>query len=316
METNGSDLPAILAGARPDGDLTTAARVVPRAVWVCGSAASGKSEIGRSAILPLGFELIDTDLVFEELLREHGLSAEIAAPTAEEKARARRGAAATRLAQRLVKEQGETIEPPRLIELLDEATEEGDLEPQAARELIAAMRARLGEEAVSSEAFQKAVWPRMKDWQDPRDYLEDKPHPTRDHLLVVAREITRRALVEGRRKRRNLLIVETGGQTGKTLNARKSLESEGYETFLIWVWLRSLEDACRRNRARGLAGGRCLAAEILERSFTVAEKAREKLVEAFQPFVLMIDNAEDGTGPLGDRIREVHAAIDRWMMAG
>jgi predicted ABC-type ATPase len=239
----------------------------PRAVWACGCAASGKTEIGRSAVLPLGFALIDTDQVFEELLRRHRLSFQIPAPTAEEQALVRRGAAAGRTAQRLAVERGE----------------------------------------------EKAIWPKMADLIDPLDYLEDKETLTQDHLYVVAREITRRALVKSREERRNLLIVETGGQTGKTLNTRKLLGQMGYETFLVWVELSSLDDALRRNRARGAAGGRCLPAEIVERSFTAARKAREKLIEAFQPCVLTIDNSEDGEAPLGNRIEEVREAIRTWL---
>lgn len=289
------------------------ARTGPRAVWVCGCAASGKTEIGRSAVLPLGFELIDTDRVFEELLRRYGLSLEIPAPTAEEQELARRGAAARRIAQRLAGEQGDRVDPRRLIERLAAAAGEGSLAREEAGLLAETVRTRLGAGAVTRESLQKTLWPRMMDWADPLDYLADKQPPTRDHLQAVAREITRRSLVEGGEARKNLLIVETGGQTGKTLNTRNVLALAGYETFLVWVDLRSLDDALRRNRARGAAGGRCLPAEIVERSFRVAREARRKLIEAFQPSVLAIDNSEEGEAPLGDRIREVRAAVGAWL---
>jgi predicted ABC-type ATPase len=228
-------------------------------VWVCGCVASGKTAIGEAAILPLGFALIDTDAVFEDLLRKYGLSSEIPAPTAEEKELARRAAAARRM------------------------------------------------------ALKQDLWPKMTDWPDPLDYLADKQPLTHGHLQAVAREITRRALAEGRKERNNLLVVETGGHTGKILNTRQALQREGYETFLVWVGLRSLDDALRRNRARGLAGGRCLHSEITQRSFTVAQEARDKLVETFEPSMLMIDNSEDGEERLGGRISDVKAAICEWM---
>jgi hypothetical protein len=289
------------------------ARNCPRAVWVCGCAASGKTEIGRSVVLPLDFVLIDTDQVFEELLWRHRLSFQIPAPTAEEQERVRRGAAARRIAQRLAGEQGESVDPRRLVDRLAAAVGEGSLEREDAELLAAAVRTKVGTRAVSQESFQRAIWPKMTDWTDPLDYLEDKQPLTQDHLYAVAREITRRSLVAGREEGKGLLIVETGGQTGKTLNTRNLLELVGYETFLVWVGLRSLDDALRRNRARGVAGGRCLPAEIVQRSFTVACKAREKLIAAFQPSVLAIDNSADGEAPLGDRIREVRAAIDAWL---
>ncbi|HEY7215564.1 MAG TPA: hypothetical protein VIC28_13120 [Thermoanaerobaculia bacterium] len=224
-------------------------------MWVCGCPASGKTAIAEAAILPLGFELIDSDAVFEHLLRQYGLSAEIQAPTAADKELARRAAAARRSGQ----------------------------------------------------------GPKMADWGDPLDYLADKQPPTHGHLYAVAREITRRALVTGREERKSLLIVETGGQADKTLKTNQTLKLAGYKTFLIWVSLRSLEDALRRNYARKAAGGRRLHAAIVERSFTVAQEVRGRLVDAFEPAVFAVDNSEDGGGSLGDRIREVRAVIGDWM---
>jgi len=281
-------------------------------VWVCGCAASGKSRIGASAILPLGFELIDTDKIFDKLLREYRLSLEIPAPTPEEKESGRRRAVAKRIAQRLVGEQGATIDPQRLVERLTEAASEGSLEREYAESLAVAVCTKLGAAPVSEETFQRAVWPKMIDWTDPLDYLEDKA-VTQDHLQVVAREITRRALVQAQKERKNLLIVATGGETGKILKMRMMLMLEGYETFLVWVNLRCLDDALRRNWARGLTGERCLHTEIIERSFRVAQKNRAKLIEAFQPSVLAIDNSEDGEAPLGNRLEEVREAIGAWL---
>ena len=46
------------------------------AIWVCGPPATGKNSICEPAILPLDYELIDVDKIYEELLKKYKLNFE------------------------------------------------------------------------------------------------------------------------------------------------------------------------------------------------------------------------------------------------
>lgn len=285
------------------------------AVWFCGSPACGKSRIGEQAVLPLGFELIDTDAVYEDLAQRYRLGLEIVPPSAAEKRRFQVLAAARRTARSVVEESAAEgrIVLGRLVERLERSAGEGRLERQYCSDLVARIHERLGSGTVTAESFHLSIWPRMADLGDPLDYLEEPEEVTQERLRVVAREIARRRLIEARAGRRDLLLIETGGQTGRLLNLKTDLEAEGYGTFLVWVFVASLETALRRNRQRGDRGGRCLSDEIVERSFAIARRSRERLLPAFAGASLEIDNSRDGERHLGERVRQVRSAVAGWM---
>lgn len=285
------------------------------AVWVCGTPATGKSRIAEGALLPLGFELIDSDSVFDHLAPAYDLGTEVPVPGDEEREHYRRLAASGRIASRLADSTAAEgrIGVDAFSRALEQAAEDGLLEGKYALELGRTARLRLGTGPVEVRWLRQALWPRMADWRDPLDYLSSQETVTHEHLRVVARELTRRRLVAARAERLPLLLVETGGQTAKLLRLRQDLENDGYRTYLIWVTLRRLEDALRRNRLRRGEGSRSLGDEVIAHSFAVARASRERLVEAFGGSHLELDNSEDGQAPLRRNIGRARVVIGEWL---
>ena len=156
----------------------------------------------------------------------------------------------------------------------------------------------------------------MRDWEEPRDYLADKRPVRRNHLKAVARELARRRYVELSARRADLLLVETGGETARLLRRKRALEEDGYGTLLIWIEMRSLAEARRRNRARRCSGGRSLPEDVLVHSFEVARRTRRLLFQDFQPHVEEFDNSERGKGALRDHVARVRAAVEDWLSDG
>jgi predicted ABC-type ATPase len=285
----------------------------PDAVWVCGAAASGKSRIAEGAVLPLGFELLDVDTHYERLAASHQGGSVSEAP--EDRGRVRSGAKTRRAAERLAVRlsSGGWIDPRAFAEELEAEVELGVLEAGEARRLADESRKRFGEEPVAGRVFRSALWPKMADLADPEEYLQGRPTVTRQHLLVVARELVRRQIERARSGGRNLLFVETGGQTGRLLRRRRELRADGYGTFLVWVSISSPTLARRRNALRRRAGGRALPEAAIVRSFAVAERVQERLVEAFSPDVLEIDNSPEGEEALRRAVRRVRRHLGAWI---
>ncbi len=284
------------------------------AVWACGAPATGKSRICESAVLPLGFELIDVDETYENLLLKYKLNFNQITENSGTREHTKAIRYARRLAERLSKEAGSdgVVEPDAFIANLDEAARTSKLRRDSARLLIDLVRSRAYTGPIPSDSFRKAVFPLMSDLDDPLDFLDDKEPVTRDDILAVAREITRRRIDDNRGDGKDLLIVETGGQTGKLLNLKAALEAEGYQTFLLWFYLERVEDAQRRNDTRKTSGGHHLEAAIIQRSFEVASRTRDRLIGEFLPNALEIDNTPEGDPYIRARIKEVNSIVRQW----
>ncbi len=285
------------------------------AIWACGAAAAGKSCISEAAVLPLGFELIDADQTYEVLLKKYKLSRDDIIENGESREYTKALRYARRLADRLSKKEGAKgrVDAHEFIAGLTQAVREIKLGDEYARQLIDIVQAKAGKISMPVDSFRKAVFPLMSDWDDPLDYLKDKKPVTRGHVLAVAREMTRRSTANSRNDKMNLLFVETGGQTGRLVNMKKALETEGYHTFLLWFYLDSVDDVLRRNEIRSASGGRRLNTDIIQRSFQVAERAREQLVKEFHPNAIEVDNNQDGNQYIQSKIAEIRTVIDQWM---
>ena len=287
----------------------------PCAIWVCGAAASGKSRIAEAAILPLGFELVDVDQWYEDLARRHGLRPDRVEPSGEEKEREKAARRSRARAERLFQgvSSGGWTDPVAFLETLRAAVAEGEIDSRTARDLAAEVRTKVGVEPVPSEALRQALWPRMADWADPLDALRERAELSLEYVLAVARELARRSIATARAERKDLLFVETGGQTGKVLKLKEALEEEGYRTFLVWVAVRTSEIARRRDAARRTSGGRGLDPAILDRTFAIAERSRPLLTAAFNPDFIEIDNSDEGEASLEKALLEARGRARRWM---
>jgi predicted ABC-type ATPase len=287
----------------------------PLAVWACGAGASGKSRICESAILPLGFELIDVDNLYEKLLRQYHLGTDIPDSSPEEKEEYRAEFTARCETERAIYKRG----PERLFDhraFLDQLTEkagERGTNERYLQLLAEKIRTKLGNELVSGETFLEVIFPEMGDWADPMDYLKEQERVTPTKLLMVAKEITQRRIERCSAEQRNLLIVETGTLFGKLIDTKERLEEERYRTFLVWLKLESEMDALRRNEMRRAAGGRGLSNQIIRRTFEMAGLAYEILLQKFAPHTTEIDNTPEGEAQMHARVTEVRRAVSQWM---
>lgn len=285
------------------------------ALWACGAAATGKSCICEAAVLPLDFVLIDVDQTYDELLKKYELSWNDIIENGENREYTKTLRYARRLAERLTGEEDANglVDPHKFIASLTQAVRDNRIKDDYAGQFIDIVQTKIGKVSMPGDSFRKIVFPMMSDWDDPLDYLKDKNPVTRGHVLAVARELTRRRLVSSRNHKKNLLFVETGGQTGRLINLKKALETEGYHTFLLWFYLESVKNARRRNETRGASGGRSLKTEIIQRSFQVAKHARDQLVREFQPNTFEIDNTREGNEYIQAKIEQVRAIVQQWM---
>lgn len=289
------------------------------AVWVCGGAVTGKSSIASAALVGLGFRLIDVDEPFEELLAQYGLSPEgcgqgVHGYDGRVKQAVRR--VGEGLVAELAEAGGGVVAPEAFVTGLKTAVAAGRLDSYYARRLADLVRERVGGEPVPARDFRRAVLPRMSDWEDPRDYLASQDEVTVGHLWAVAEELTRRTLRAGRSAREDLLLVETGGRSGNLLRRKGTLEGEGYRTFLVWVSVARAADAVRRNQTRGAMGGRLLDSGDVRSSFRAAQRAYRRLLPAFEPHVLEIDNSREGPEAIEDHARRVRRHVRAWLAAG
>ncbi len=285
------------------------------ALWACGAAATGKSRICEAAVLPLGFELIDVDQTYEVLLKKYKLSWDDIIENGESREYTKALQYARRLAERLTKEEDAKglVDPHKFIASLTQAARDSKIRDDYAGQLIDIVKTKVGKVSMPGDSFRKVVFPMMSDWDDPLDYLKDKKPVVRGHVLAAAREMTRRLTVSSRKDKKNLLFVETGGQTGRLVNMKQALEAEGYRTFLLWFYLQSVDDALRRNEARSASGGRSLGAEVIQRSFQVSQRSRDQLVSEFQPNAVEIDNTREGNEYIQSKIKEVRSIVRQWM---
>jgi hypothetical protein len=283
------------------------------AIWACGAPASGKSRICEAAVIPMGFELIDVDKTYEELLIKYKLSCDHI--TDEENSEPTKAIQYTRrMAEKLAKEESNNglVDPDMFIARMKQAVHAGKLKEDFADPLADKIRRKVNE-PIPCDSFLKAFFPKMCDYDDPLDYLKNKKPVNHAHILAVAREITRRHIINSRNNRGNLLFVETGGQTGRLINMKKALTAEGYRTFLLWIYVKDLNELIRRNNARKTLGGRGLDLAIIKHSFQVALRTREKLLIEFHPNAAEIDNEQNGTEYILARIKEIQSIVRKWM---
>lgn len=267
----------------------------------------------------LGFRLIDVDEPFEELLAHYGRSPG-AHGSGVHRHDDRLRQAVRRLGEGMVEELAEAaggeVAPEAFVAGLRTAVTAGKLDSYYARRLTERVRERVGNAPMAAQAFRRAVLPRMSDWEDPRDYLASQDEVTAGHLWAVAEELTRRTFQAARAAREDLLLVETGGRSGTLLRRKGTLEAEGYRTFLVWVSVARAADAVRRNQIRGAAGGRLLDPNDLRTSFRAAQRAYRRLLPAFEPHVLAIDNQREAPEAVEDHARRVRRHVQAWLEAG
>lgn len=283
------------------------------AIWACGAPASGKSRICEPAVVPMGFELIDVDKTYEELLIKYKLSCDNITDD-ENRDPTKAIQYSRRMAEKLAREESANglVDPNMFITRLRQVVQAGKLKEDFAEQLADKIRRKINE-PIPCDSFRKSFLPKMSDYGDPLDYLKNKKPVTHAPILAVAREITRRHIINSRNNRKNLLFVETGGQTGRLINMKKTLTAEGYRTFLLWIHVKDLNELIRRNNARKTLGGRCLDLAIIQHSFQVALRTREKLLTEFHPNAAEIDNEQNGAEYIRARIKEIQSIVRKWM---
>jgi len=220
------------------------------------------------------------------------------------------------LVAELAEAAGGVVAPEGFVAGLKTAVTAGKLDSYYARRLTELVRERVGEEPMAARDFRRAVLPRMSDWEDPRDSLASLDSVTAGHLWAVAEELTRRTFRAARAAREDLLLVETGGRSGTLLRRKCTLEGEGYRTFLVWVSVARAADAVRRNRTRDATGDRQLDPGDVRSSFRAAQRAYRRLLPAFEPDVLEIDNSREAPGAVEDHARRVRRHLQAWLAAG
>lgn len=283
----------------------------PSALWICGSAASGKSRIADAVLRPFGFDVLDVDAHYERLATEYRdrLGPERTFDNYDRRAVAR----FDRVAQRLVAKLASSgrIETREFIEHLMAEGAIGGVDTGAAARVSAEVRERIGERLVDTRTLHAVLWPRMDDFADPKEYLNGRRIVTRQ-LLVVARELLKRQIQRARAAKRNIARVETGGQLRHLLRCREELQADGYRALLVWVALSSEELAQRRNALRGDTGGRALPAALIARSFVIAQRVRPLPLATFSPDVIELDNSEEGETALCRVSRQLKQRFSAW----
>ncbi len=287
----------------------------PLAVWACGSAASGKSSIAGSALSHLGFESVDRDSIYQELLKKYNLDCTSPEINPKEKERLHAEHITRQTAEAILAEPDSkgAIDPKVFIVRLSKGLHENNLSLKFVLEMEKTIRQKLGMNPVEGEAFLTSICPEINRRQDPEDDLAERQVITPFHVLTVAREIARRKICETKKKRGNILVIERGVIISEVLEIKRHLESEGYRTFLLWFELNSIELAVERNLGHAISGGRRDIQKIIGRSFQMTLLARELLIAQFNPHTAKIDNTPSGDQHIERHISQTTTLIQNWM---
>ena len=206
----------------------------PYAVWACGPASSGKSTIAAAAVQPLGFECTDLDETFERLLQKYELVNSIPDISPKEKERLHAEHISRQMAEAIISdpEFDGHIDPKVFIVRLSKELHENNLSLKFVLELEKFTREKVGMKPVEGELFLKEICPRMGDWEHPEEFLSERPVINPFHILMVAREITRRKIRDAIDHRQNILIIDRGIILSKVLETKRNLEANGFQCRL------------------------------------------------------------------------------------
>ena len=287
----------------------------PYAVWACGAASSGKSTIAPAAVQPLGFDLADLDETFEQLLIKYELTNSIPDISPREKERLHAEHIARQAAEALLAEDDTDgmIDPKVFIVRLSKSLHENNLTLRYVLEMEKFIREKIGMDPVAGERFLKEICPEMADWDTPEEFLYDRPVINPFHILMVAREITRRKICDALEHKKNILIIDRGAILIKVLETKKKLEDNGFRSFLLWFGLENIQLAVERNTQRAEAGGRKDTPKIINRSFQMTSLAKDLLISQFSPNTASIDNTPTGDQHIEAQIEKTTAIIRDWM---
>lgn len=259
--------------------------------------------------------MADLDETFEQLLIKYELTNSIPDISPREKERLHAEHIARQAAEALLAEDDadRMIDPKVFIVRLSKALHENNLTLRYVLEMEKIIREKMGMEPVAGERFLKEICPEMGDWETPEEFLYDRPVINPFHILMVAREITRRKICDALEHKKNILIIDRGAILIKVLETKKKLEDNGFRSFLLWFGLDNIQLAGERNTQRAEAGGRKDTPKIISRSFQMTSLAKDLLISQFNPNTASIDNSPTGDQHIEAHIEHTTAIIRNWM---